>query len=148
MPASLSFTVSESLLKLVHWIGDAFQPSHSLSSPSPPAFNLSQHQGLFQWVGFLRQWPKYWSFSFSLSPSNEHSGLIFFRIDGFDLLAVQGILKSLLQHHNLKASIFQQSAFFIVPMTTPKNEFDYYPFFIYVETEHRRILIVQPREHS
>ena len=83
----------------VHWIGDAIQSSHPLSFPSLPAFNLSQHQGLFKWVkSVLRiRWPKYWSFSFSISPSNEHSGLIFFRIDWFDLLAVQGTLKSLLQ---------------------------------------------------
>ena len=80
----------------VHCIGDAIQPSHPLSSPSTPAFNLSQHQGLFQWVSSLHQWPKYWSFSFSISPSNEYSGLISWRIDWFDLLAVQVTLKSLL----------------------------------------------------
>ena len=61
----------------VHWVGDAIQPSHSLSSPSPPALNLSQHQGLFTWVSFSYQVAKYWSFSFSISPSNEHPGLIF-----------------------------------------------------------------------
>ena len=72
----------------VHWVGDAIQPSHPLSSPSPPAFNLSQHQGLFKWVSSL---PKYWSFSFSISPSNEYSGLISFRIHWFDLHAVQNI---------------------------------------------------------
>ena len=109
---SLSPRVCSNSCPLSHGHGDAIQPSHPLSLPSPPVLNLSQHQGLYQWVGFLRQWPKYWSFSFSLSPSNEHSGLIFFRIDGFDLLAVQGILKSLLQHHNLKASILWCSAFF------------------------------------
>ena len=80
----------------VHWVGDAIQPSHPLSSPSPPAFSLSQHQGLFQWVSFRIRWPKYWSFSFSISPSNEYSGLISFIIDWFDILAVQGTLKSLL----------------------------------------------------
>ena len=63
------------------------------------------------------RWPKYWRFSFSISPSNEHSGLISFRIDWFDLLGVQGILKSLLQHHNLKAPILQHSAFFIVQLS-------------------------------
>ena len=72
-----------------HWVGDAIQPSHPLSSPSPPAFNLSQHQGLFKWVSSS-------SFSFSISPSNEYSGLIFLRMDWLDLLAVQGTLKSLL----------------------------------------------------
>ena len=77
----------------VHWVGDAIQPSHSLLFPSPPAFNLSQHQGLFQWVSSSYHWPKYWSFSFSIGPPNEYSGLISFRIDWFDLLAVQGTLK-------------------------------------------------------
>ena len=91
------------------WVGDAIQPSHLLSSRSPPAFNLSQHQGLFQWV----RWPKYWSFSFSISPFNKYSGLISFRMDWLDLLAVQGTLKSLLQHHSSKTSILQCSAFFI-----------------------------------
>ena len=83
----------------VHWVS-SIQPSHPLSSPSPPAFNLSQHQGLFLWVSLCIRWPKYFSFcfSFSISPSNEYSGLISFRIDWFDLLAVQGTLKSLLQH--------------------------------------------------
>ena len=89
----------------VQWVGDAIQPSHPLLSPSPSAFNISQHQGLFQWVSSSHRWPKYWSFSFSISPSNEYSGLISFRIDWFDLLAVQGTLKSLLQHYNSKASI-------------------------------------------
>ena len=65
----------------VHWVGDAIQPYHPLSSPSPPAFNLSQHQGLFKWVSFRIRWPKYWNFSFSISSSNEYSGLISFRMD-------------------------------------------------------------------
>ena len=76
-------------------------------------------------LAFPIRWPKYWSFSFSISPSNEYSGLITFRIDWFDLLAVQGILKSLLQHYSLKASILWHSAFFMVklshPMTTGKT---------------------------
>ena len=96
----------------VHWVDDVIQPSHPLSSPSPPAFNLSQHQGLFKWVSSCISWPKYWSFSFSISLSNEYSGLIFFRMDWLDLLAVQGTLKSLLQHHSSKASILGCSAFF------------------------------------
>ena len=87
----------------VHWVTDAIQPSHSLSSHSP-IFNLSHHQGLFQWVLCMR-WPLYWHFSFSISPSNEYSGLISFRMDWLDLPAVQGTLKSLLQHHSSKASI-------------------------------------------
>ena len=102
----------------VHWVGDATQPSHPLSSPSP-ALNLSQHQGLFKWVSSLHQVAKYWSFSFNISPSNEHPGLISFRMDYLDLLAVQGTLKSLLQHHSSKASIPRLSAFFIVQLSNP-----------------------------
>ena len=169
----------------VHWVSDAIQPSHRLLSPSPLAFNLSQHQGLFFFflfflllffhlfllvggsllynivVGFVIhwhestmdlhvfpipipsptslstqslwvfpvpkalsnesvlgiRWPKYWSFSFNISPSNECSGLTAFRIDWLDLFAVQGTLLSLLQHHNSKASILQHSAFFIVQLS-------------------------------
>ena len=83
----------------VHWVRDAIQPSRPLSSPCLPAFSLSQHQGHFQWVGSLCiRWPKYWSFTFSTSLSNGYSGLISFRMDWLDLLAVQGILKSILQH--------------------------------------------------
>ena len=89
----------------VHLVGDATPPSHPLLSPSPPAFNLSQHQIFSKESVLCIRWPKYWSFSFSSSPSNEYSGLISFRIDWFDLLAVQGTLKSLLKHHSLKASI-------------------------------------------
>ena len=77
----------------VQWVGDAFQPSLPLSSPSLLTFRLSQHQGLFKWVLHIR-WPKYWSFSFNISPSNEYSGLIFFRMDWLDLLTAQGTLKS------------------------------------------------------
>ena len=99
----------------VHQVSDTIQPSHPLSSPSPPALNLSQHRmGLFSNESvFHNRWPKYWSFSLSISPSNEYSGLISFRRDWLDLLAVQGTLKSLLQHHSSKASILRHSAFFI-----------------------------------
>ena len=101
----------------VHRVGDAIQPSHPLLSPSSPAFNLSQHQGLFPNESVLHiRWPKCWHFSFNVSPSNEYSGLISFRIDWFDLLAVQGTLKSLLQHHSSKASVLQCSAFFMVQL--------------------------------
>ena len=89
----------------VHQVGDAIQPSHPLSSPSPPAPNSSQHQVFSSESSFSIRWPKYWSFSFSISPSNEHPGLISFMMEWLDLLAVQGILKSLLQHHSSKASI-------------------------------------------
>ena len=78
----------------VHLVSDAIQPSHPLSSPSPPALNLSQHQGLSDESALCIRWPKYWSFSFKTSPSNEHPGLISFRMDWLDLLAVQGTLKS------------------------------------------------------
>ena len=101
----------------VHRIGDAIQPSHPLSSPSPPAPSPFQHQDLFQWVNSSHEVAKNWSFSFSISPSNEHPGLISFRMDRLDLLAVQGTLKSLLQHHSSKASILRCSAFFIVPLS-------------------------------
>ena len=104
----------------VHRIGDAIQPSHPLLSPSPPAFNLSQHQGLFKWVSSSHQMvKKYWSSSFSISPSNEYSRLISFRIDWFDLLEVQENLKNLLQPHNSKASILRCSAFFMVQLSHP-----------------------------
>ena len=90
----------------VHWVGDAIQPSHPLSSPSPPIFNLSQHQGLPNDSAHPIRWPKYWNFSFNISPSKEHSGLISFRMYWLDLLAVQGTLKSLLQHHSSKHQSF------------------------------------------
>ena len=103
----------------VHWVGDIIQPSHPLSSPSPPVFNFAQHQGLFQWVSSSHQVDKFCSFSFSISPSKEYSGLISFRISWLDLLAVQGTLKSLLQHHSSKASILWHSAFFMVQLSHP-----------------------------
>ena len=102
----------------VHRVGDAIQPSHPLASPSPPALNPSQHQSFPMSQLFVR-WPKYWSFSFSISPSSEHPGLVSFRMDWLDLLAVQGTLKSLLQHHSSKASILRHSAFFTVQLSHP-----------------------------
>ena len=93
--------------------------SYPLSPPFPPAFNLSQHQSLFQWVGLLIRWPKYWSFSSSISPSNEYSGLISFRMDWLDLLVVQGTLKSLPQCCSSKALILRRSAFFMVQLSHP-----------------------------
>ena len=88
----------------IHHVGDAIQVFHPLSSPSP-AFNTSQHQGLSNESVLRIMWPKYWSFSFSISPSNEYSGLISFNMDSLVLLVVHGTLKSLLQYHNSKASI-------------------------------------------
>ena len=102
----------------IHRVSDAIQPSHPLSSPSLPIFNLSQHQGLFQWVSSPMRWPKHWSFSFRISPSIEYSGLIF-RIDWLDPLIVQGTIKSLLQHHSSKALILWHSDFFIVQLSHP-----------------------------
>ena len=97
-------------------VGYAIQPSHPLSSPSPPALNLR----IFSNESALCiRWPKYWSFSFSISPSNEYSGLISFRMDWLDLIAVQGTLKSLLQHRSSKASILWRSDFFIVHLSHP-----------------------------
>ena len=87
--------------------------------PSPPAPNPSQHQSFSNESTLLRRWPKYCSFSFSIIPSKEHPGQISFRMDWLDLLAVQGTLKSLLQHHSSKASILQCSAFFTVQLSHP-----------------------------
>ena len=103
----------------VHWVGDAIQPSQPLLSLllSPSIFPSIR---VFSNESVLHiRWPKYWSFSFNISPFNEHPGLVSFRMDWLDLLAVQGILKSLLQHHSSKASILQCSAFFIVQFSHP-----------------------------
>ena len=95
-------------------VGDVIQPSYPLSSPSPPAPISSSIRVFSNESTLLMRWPKYWSFSFNIRPSNEHPGLISFRMDWLNLLAVQGTLKSLLQHHSLKASILWCSAFFTV----------------------------------
>ena len=121
MDCSMSgFSVLRYLLQFaqthVHWVRDAIQPSHPLSFPSPSALSLYQNQNLFQWISSCISWSKYWSFSFSISPSNEYLRLISLRIDWFDLLPVQGTLKSLLQHHSLKPSILWCSAFFMVQL--------------------------------
>ena len=117
------FPVHHQLLEFtqthVHWVGDTIQPSHPLLSPSHPAFNLSQHQVFSNESVLHIRWPKYWSFSFSISFSIEYSVLISFRMDWLDLLAVQGTLKSLLQHHSSKASILWLLAFFIVQLSHP-----------------------------
>ena len=103
----------------VHRVSDAIQPSHPLLSPSPPTLNLSQHQGHFKWASSSRQVAKVLEFHFSISPSNEYSGLNSFGVDWLDLLAVQGTLKSLLQNHSSKASILRCSAFLIVQLSHP-----------------------------
>ena len=102
----------------VHQVSDAIQPSHPLSSPSPPALNLSQHQDL-EGVSSSHQVAKVLEFQLQHQSFNESSELIPFRIDWFDLLAVQGTLKSLAQHHSSKASILWHSAFFIVQLSHP-----------------------------
>ena len=119
--ASLSITNSWSLLKLMYIELNAIQPSHPLSSPSPPAPNPSQHQGLFKWVSSLHRWPKYWSFS--TSPSNEYSELISFRMDWLDLLAVQGTLKSLLQSPQFKSSNSLALSFHYSPTLTSIHDY-------------------------
>ena len=103
----------------VHWVGDTIQTSHPLSSlfllPSIfPSIRVFSNKSVL-----CIRWPKYWSFSLSISPFNEYSGLIFFRMDWFDLLAVQGTLKILLQHHSWKASVLWCSAFFMVQLSHP-----------------------------
>ena len=103
----------------VHRVSDAIQPSHPLSSPSSPAPNPSQHLSLFQSVNSSHEVAKYWSFSLNIIPSKEIPGLISFRMDWLDLLAVQGTLKTLLQHHSSKASILRCSAFFTVQLSHP-----------------------------
>ena len=129
-PASLSITISQSSLKL-RSIESVMPSSHLilcrpllLLPPIPPSIRFFSNESTLR-----RRWPKYWSFSFTISPSNEHPGLISFRMDWLDLLAVQGTLKSLLQHHSWKASILQCSAFFTVQlshayMTSGKNSLD------------------------
>ena len=100
-------------------VSDAIQPSHPLLSPSPPPSTFPSIRVFSNESVLCIRRPKYWSFSFSISPSNEYSGLISFRMDWFDLLAVQGTLKRLLQYHSSKASIFRHSVFFIVQLSHP-----------------------------
>ena len=97
----------------VHQVSDTIQPSHLLSSPSPPASIFPSIRIFFNEPVLPIRWPKYCSFSFSISPSNEHSGLISFRMDCLDLLSVQGTLKNLVQYYSSKASILRLSAFFL-----------------------------------
>ena len=117
---SLSVVNSQSLLKLMSI--ELVIPSNHLNHCRPllllPSF-FPSIRVFFQTSAFHIRWPKYWSFSFNISPSNEYSGLISFRMDWLDLLAVQGTLKSLLQHHSLKPSILRCSAFFVVQLSHP-----------------------------
>ena len=103
----------------VHQVHDAIQPSHPLSSPSPPARTPPSIRVFSNESTLRMRCPKYWSFSFSIISSKEHPGLISFRMGWLDLLAVQGTIKSLLQHHSSKASILQCSAFFTVQLSHP-----------------------------
>ena len=113
----------------VHWISDAIQPSYPLSPPSPLALDLSQHQSLSSELALVIRWPKYWRFSFSISPSNEYSGLFSFRIDWFDLLAVHGTLKSLLQHHSSKTSVL--SLLYGSTLTSIHDYWENHSFWLY-----------------
>ena len=113
----------------IRWVSDAIQPSHPLSPPSP-AFNLAQHQGLFQWVNSSHQVAKV--LELKLNPSNEYSGLISFKIDWFDLLAVQGTLKSLLQHHSLSIN---SSALSFLYGSTLTSIYDYWKNHSFEETD-------------
>ena len=121
------FPVHHQLLELaqthVHWVGYAIQPSPPLFPPSPSAFNLSQNQGLFQWVSSSHQVARVLEFQLQHQSFNEYSGLISFRMDWFDLLAVQGTLKSLLQHRSSKASILWHSDVFIAQLLHPNRIF-------------------------
>ena len=117
------FPVHHQLLELaqthVHQVGDAIQPSHPVLSLSPPAFTLSHHQGLCQWVSSSHRVAKVLEFQFQHQSFQWAFRIDFLTIDWFDLLAVQGTLKSLLQHHSSKASVLQCSAFFIVQLSHP-----------------------------
>ena len=119
--STAGFPVLHYLLELPqthgHWVGDTIQPFHPLSSSSPPAFSLSQHQDLFQWVTSSHQVDEV--LEFQNQSFNEYSGFIFFRIDWYDLLEVEKTLKSLLQHRNSKSSILWYSAFFMVQLSYP-----------------------------
>ena len=116
------FHVHHQLLELtqthVHLVSDTIQPSHALLSPYLSSIFPSIRICFNESVLRIR-WPKYWSFSFTINPSSEYSGLISFRMDSLDILAVQGTLKSLLPHHSPKASILQHSAFFILQLSHP-----------------------------
>jgi len=103
----------------MHRVSDAIQPSYPLLSPSPPAFNFPSIRVFSIESALCMRWPKYWSFNVSIIPSKEIPGLISFRMDWLDLLAVQGTPKSLLQHHSSKASILRRSAFFTVQLSHP-----------------------------
>ena len=117
----------------VHQVGDAIQPSQPLSSPSPPAFNLPQYQVLFQRVSSSHQVAKVLELQLQQQFFNKYSGLISFRIDWLDLLAIQGTLKSLLQYYSLKASVLRCSAFFIVQLSHP---------YIYLEMDFKKQVTV------
>ena len=118
--ASLSFNHRPELAQThVHWVSDATQPSHPLLPSSPPASVFNNIRVFSNESALHIRWPKYWSFSFNISPFNEHSGLISLRTDWFDLLAVQRTLKSLLQHHSSKTSNLQCSAFSMVQHSYP-----------------------------
>ena len=106
----------------LHWVSDAIQPSHPLLSPSPPPSIFPSIWVFSNESVLCIRWPKYWSFSSNISPSNEYSGLISFMMNWLDLLTGQGTLKSLLQYHSSKASILQCPAFFTVQLSHPYTQ--------------------------
>ena len=134
----------------VQWVSDAIQPSHPLSSPSPSSFSLSSIRVFSNESVLCIRWPKYWSFSFGISPSNEYSGLISLWMDWLDLLAVQRTLKSLLQHHSSKASVLQQMALLhsflwlsSIPLCIYSTSF--YPFICWWRSRCFRVLDIVKR---
>ena len=112
----------------VHQVSDAIQPSHPVIPFSSCPQSLPASESFSNESTLRIRWPKYWSCSFSISPSNAHPGLISFRMDWLDLLAVEGTLKSLLQHHSSKASMLQYSAFFIVQLSHPHDYWKHHSF--------------------
>ena len=116
---SVNHSLPEFTQTHLHWVSEAIEISHPLSLPSPPALSLSGIKVFSNESTLHIRWPKDWSFSFNISPSNEHLGLISLRMDWLDILAVQGTLRSLLQHHSSKASILRPFAFFVVQLSCP-----------------------------
>ena len=117
----VQYQLPEPAQTYVHWVSDAIQPSHPLSSPSPPAFNLSEHQGLFKWVCSSYQMTKALEFHLQHQAFHEHPGLMSFRMVWLDLLAVHGTLKNLLQHHSSKASILWHSFLYSPTVTSIRD---------------------------
>ena len=138
----------ESTQTHVHWVGDAIQPSLPLSSPSPPALNFPSIRVFSNESALCIRCPKYWSFTFNISPSNWQPGLISFRMDWLDLLAVQGTLKSLLRHHSSKASILWRSALFDCSLITLWLLSDHSLITLWLLSDHFSITLWLLSDHS